>query len=191
MRGGWGQLRYVTTERGQGIAPSWSWASVHGDMRHYLKSDKTKFEPLIKLQRIDTDLEPPEFNPLGRVGGSILVVKGRTIKLDLDRKGEFTSLHYRDGGLGLILNDCTITCSGSFAHKTTKTDAIVPFKYKVELLIAGYSQHYSSTKKKDMFTFYGQVLGRDRCDNEVYTRLGIQTFEMNDSLGSTWMKGGI
>ena len=186
-----GTPKDITTQRIPYIAPTWSWASVRGDIDILVRPErKRNFVSLIKVEKISTDVPYRDLNPFGQVTGGRLQVTGRVIETELKYEGKdsFPVVKHGDGGKRDIYTDCVLACDGSSARRATSLDCDGPFVCKSDFLVVGYSRDNS---QDPWYTFYVLVLGSAGIEGEdkTYCRLGIGDF--NDvSLDSNWATGG-
>ncbi|KAM7219628.1 Heterokaryon incompatibility protein (HET) domain containing protein [Rhypophila decipiens] len=181
----------ATEEREPFIAPTWSWASVHGSIDHLFNPSETDFVPLIKVESITTDVPRRHLNPFGQVTGGRLEVTGRIIEGVLKWKGTGNSagFDYPGGASGMIYNDTHLAQNDSSARRATKLDRNEPFEVRADVLVVGYSKDCNS-EEENCFTFYLLVLGSMmKGEDKVFSRLGADSWSKMH-FDSRWKTGG-
>ncbi|KAI0474849.1 heterokaryon incompatibility protein-domain-containing protein [Xylaria cf. heliscus] len=177
-----GDLSPPRTVHGEYIAPSWSWASVGepvyfpGFFEHYIS------ERFVTIEEIQC--KPAGLNPLGKVTGGYLVLRGILFEISLSQQhlsrptltpgfqlGNSSDL------LTKFMEDCLLVRSRSTLRRGRKGDHFQPYSaIPVLCILLGMDPNPEQTEGPN---FHVLLLG-DSGKDGIYERLGVALFEHID-----------
>ncbi|KAI0110370.1 heterokaryon incompatibility protein-domain-containing protein [Nemania sp. FL0031] len=177
-----GSLTPPKTMHSEYIAPSWSWASIQEPIYFPGFLDHYQSEKFVTVEEVQC--QPAGLNPLGRVTGGQLVLRGIVFEISLSQ--EHLSRPVMAPGFQLgkssdllahFTEDCVLVKSGSTLRRGRPGDSFQPYSdVRVRCILLGMDINPEQTEGPN---FHALLLGGSGKDG-VYERLGLAQFEYSD-----------
>ncbi|KAF5638920.1 hypothetical protein F25303_7526 [Fusarium sp. NRRL 25303] len=175
--GGYHDLPTLATEY---VAPSWSWASIHGAVKSRVERTTSTFEPSFTI--IEANCIVPGLNPFGRVTTGHLFIRGQIAQAMLICDDPQTSVFYKISGPTdkwdfspdsvLVLNKGNV----SRAKKDPK-----PFKFTAKIHCLYIGSRFNALGDETDREYFMLVLGRSENTkgDTSFCRLGLAYSQSN------------
>lgn len=162
------------------IAPSWSWASVHGPLSFVDKDPNSPFESQVTI--VQAKCNVPGLNPYGEVTNGSIILRGPVVPMKINCADPYECWTYTVGDdpetKEPMAPDCMLTPFETNGKKRLRRarqgDIPIAFSMVVECIQLGHE-----SGENGVF-IYGLLLGPSEVEADEYARLGLVVLDSDD-----------